>query len=121
MLITTEFLLSLLLALGIGKYSNHVSPDYYTMITEEGKEYNIRIDSKHNRPCPIHCSVDHYHSVVVADSISEVDLYHYFMIGYESSDVYVNSESIVEIHNIDMSKNDKPEKLKMFNVQTYLP
>ena len=45
MLISTEFLLSLLVALGIGKYSNHVSPDYYTMITEQGKEYNLKIDT----------------------------------------------------------------------------
>ncbi len=121
MLISTEFLLSLLVALGIGKYSNHVSPDYYTMITEQGKEYNLKIDTKHNRPCPIHCGADHFHSVLLLDEKSEADYYHYNMIGFESSKVFVNSEAIVDIESVDMSSNDKPEKLKMINVQTYLP
>ena len=121
MLISTEFLLSLLLALGIGKYSNHVSPDYYTMITEQGKEYNLKVDTKHNRPCPIHCGADHFHSVLLLDGNSEADYYHYHIVGFESNNVIVNSESIVDIESVDMSNKEKPEKLKMINVQTYLP
>ena len=36
------------------------------------------------------------------------------------SSVKVDGE-IIDIESVDMSKKDKPEKLKMINVQTYLP
>ncbi len=120
MLITTEFLLSLIVALGIGKYSQYISPEYYTMITEVGKEYNIKVDKKNNKPCPLHCGIDHFHSVLV-DDIDLSKNYHYYVQGFNEDITYINSERIVEINTIDKSKNKKGEKLKMINVQTYLP
>ena len=40
MLITKELVMTLLIVLGIGKYSESKAPSYYEIITEEGKSYN---------------------------------------------------------------------------------
>ena len=121
MLITTEFLLTLIVSLGISKYSQHISPDYYTMITEVGKEYNIKVDKKNNKPCPLHCGIEHFHSVSLYEEGEILEDYHYFVRGFNSEDVYLNNNKIVEISNIKPKKGKKSEKLKMVNVQTYLP
>ena len=121
MLITTEFLLTLIVSLGISKYSQHISPDYYTMITEFGKEYNIKVDKKNNKPCPLHCGVDHFHSVFVYQDDIPNDNYHYYLEGFKTEHVLVNSKRIVEINSINPREGKKREKIKMVNVQTYLP
>ena len=121
MLLNAELIISLLIALGVGQYSKHVSPDYYIMITENGKEYNIKVDSNQKFACPIHCAADHYHNINITDNIEELDFYHYYIVEAESDKVYINNELISETIYVDKKKNSKPTKLKMFNVQAYLP
>ena len=43
MIITKEIIMSVLIAFGVGKYSEITGPKYYELATEDGKVYNVKI------------------------------------------------------------------------------
>ena len=121
MIITKELILTVLIALGIGKYSESQSPRYYEMITETGKIYNIKVDKKSKYACPLHCAVDHYHQVLILDDNILHNTDYYTIKKNDRDDIYVNAHNIVEVNEIATNKNNKGKKLKKINIQTYLP
>ena len=69
MLITKELLMTLLIAFGIGKYSESKAPKYYEMITEQGKTYNIQVDKEQKYACTLHFGADNYQrAILLAES-----------------------------------------------------
>ena len=119
MLITKDLIITLILALGIGKISDIHSAKNYDLITSEGKTMNISIEKNAKYACPIHCGSDHYHKAVMSDhKINESDIF-YTLYGFGSSNVYLNSYEIVDLNKVESKK--KPQKIENINVQTYLP
>ena len=120
MLITKEVVMSLIIALGIGKYSEMKSPKYFDMITDHGSTFSIQIDTSNKNPCPRFCGADHYHRVLISENESMVDEF-YTLIGYKSDDIYLNSYSVVDYQEIEFETKGKKNDLRNVNVQTYLP
>ena len=118
MLITKELIMTLLMVLGIGKYSEIKSPKYYELVTEDGKTHQIKLGDKHYA-CPLHCKAEHFHSTVKLDRDNTmIDVYN--IDGYKSDTMYLNSYAVVSSEQIKL-KTNKNNKLKKLDVQTYLP
>ena len=121
MLITKELVMTLLIVLGIGKYSESKAPSYYEIITEGGKSYNVQIDKEQKYACPLHCGADHYHRALVLDEEVEEFFDFYNIKGFDSDDSYLNSYAVIDVEEIKIDNGKKKQELKKLNVQTYLP
>tara|TARA_B100000959_G_C14833729_1_gene563007 strand:- start:380 stop:739 length:360 start_codon:yes stop_codon:yes gene_type:complete len=119
MLITKDLIITIILALGIGKISDINSPKHYDLITSEGKTVNILIEKHAKYACPLHCASDHYHRTIKSeDDLHEEEIF-YTLYGFGSEDMHLNSYEVVDLHKVEVSK--KPQKIENINVQTYLP
>jgi len=121
MLITKELLMTLLIVVGIGKYSEAKAPKYYEMITEDGKTHSIQIDKAQIDVCPLHCGANHYHRALLIDKEIGLFLDFYNIEGFENEGSYLNSYAIIDFEEIKMKKRTKHQELKKIDVQTYLP
>ncbi len=113
--------MSLLIVLGIGKYSESKAPKYYEIITEEGKSHNIQIDKEQKYACPLHCGADHYHKALLLDKEVEEFLDFYTIEGFQTDNFYLNSYAVIDAEQIKMDNGKKHQELKPLDVQTYLP
>ena len=120
MLITKDIIITIIIALGIGKISDINAPKHYDLITSEGKTVNVLIEKNARYACPLHCGSDHYHKTLKreADNNIEGDIF-YTLYGFGGESVYLNSYEIVDLNKADINK--KPQKIENINVQTYLP
>ena len=122
MLITKDFIITIILAFGIGKISDINSPKHYDLITSEGKTVNVLIEKNARYACPLHCASDHYHKTIKLETDDadkrENDIF-YVLYGFGSESIYLNSYEVVDLHKVDTNK--KPQKIENINVQTYLP
>ena len=121
MIITKELIMTVLIAFGIGKYSEFKSPKYYDLVADNGAVYNVKIDKKTKYACPLHCGIDHYHKVLMLNEEEALEVELYNIVGYGKDEMYINSYAVSQIQEIDMNKGKEPTKLKKFNIQTYLP
>ena len=122
MLITKELLMTLLIAFGIGKYSESKAPKYYEMITEEGKTYNIQVDKEQKYACPLHCGADHYHRALLLDERDIEEFLDFYNIeGFQSDNFHLNSYAVIDVEEINLDSGKKKQELKKRDVQTYLP
>ena len=118
MLITKEFIMTLLMVFGIGKFSEVKSPKYYELITEDGKTHKIMIDKK-SYACPLSCLADHFHyAIVLDDDEQSADVYNVERV--RGDDIFLNSYAVIISEEIKKKKS-KNKKLKKMDVQTYLP
>jgi len=120
-MITKEIIMTILIAFGVGKYSELTGPKYYELATEDGKVYNVKVHKNTKYACPLHCDVDHYHKVLMVDEDEALEVDSYNIVGYGKDQMYINSYAVSNIHQIDLNDGKEPTKLKKFNVQTYLP
>jgi len=121
MIITKEIIMTVLIAFGVGKYSEITGPKYYELATEDGKVYNVKIQKNVKYACPLHCGVDHYHKVLMVDEEEALKVDSYNVVGYGKEEMYVNSYMVSNMQQIDLNEGKEPAKLKKFNIQTYLP
>jgi hypothetical protein len=61
----TELLLSILMAMGIGKFSETMQPKQYYAILETGRIMQVEVSRFNNYACPKNCSILHFHRVHV--------------------------------------------------------
>jgi len=121
MLITKEIIMTVLIAFGVGKYSELSGPKYYDLVAEDGTVYNVKVQNKIKYACPLHCGIDHYHKVLMLDEEEALEVDSYNIIGYGKDEMFINSYAVSDIHQIDLNEGKEPTKLKKFNIQTYLP
>ena len=121
MLITKELLMTLLIVIGVGKYSESKAPKYYEIITEDGRTHNIQVDKAQKHICPLHCDATHYHRALLIDEEIEMFVDFYNIEGLENKNSFLNSYAIIDFEEIKMGKKTKHQELKKINVQTYLP
>ena len=122
MLITKELLMTLLIAFGIGKYSESKAPKYYEIITEEGKSYNIQVDKEQKYACPLYCGADHYHRALLLDERDIEEFLDFYNIeGFQNDNFHLNSYAVIDVEEINLDTGKKKQELKKIDVQTYLP
>jgi hypothetical protein len=121
MLITKELIMTLLIVLGVGKYSESKAPKYYEIITEQGKSYNIQIDKEQKYACPLHCGADHYHKTLILDGDIKGAFNFYNIENFEGENSNLNSYAVIDTEEIIIDTGKKQQELKKLNVQTYLP
>ena len=63
-----EMIMTILITVGIGKFSEYQSPKYYELETVDGNVYNVKVEKNHKYACPLHCKADHYHNVILTGS-----------------------------------------------------
>ena len=119
MLITKDLIITLILALGIGKISDIHSPKNYDLITSEGKTVNISIEKNARYACPLHCASDHYHKTIKSEDDIKDEQVFYTLYGFGESNTYLNSYEIIDL--AESVNKKKPQKIENINVQTYLP
>ena len=63
-----EMIMTILISIGIGKFSEYQSPKYYELETVDGNVYNVKVEKNHKYACPLHCKADHYHNVILTEN-----------------------------------------------------
>ena len=116
-----EMIMTILITIGIGKFSEYQSPKYYELETVDGNVYSVKVEKKHKYACPLHCKAAHYHNVILTDDDIDYSNGSYVLMGLGSEDVYINSYEVAEYVKVDLNKGKKRTELKTLNVQTYLP
>ena len=116
-----EMIMTILITIGIGKFSEYQSPKYYELETVNGNVYSVKVEKNHKYACPLHCKADHYHNVILTDDDIDYSNGSYVLMGLGSDDVYINSYGVAEYAKVDLNKGKKRTELKTLNVQTYLP
>ena len=117
----SELLITILIAFGVGKISEHQSPKYYDLETIDGNVYNIKVEKKSRYACPLHCKADHYHHVIIVEDQMNLTTDFYNLFGFGSDNIYINSYEVVDLEEVKTNKDKKRSGLKTFDVQTYLP
>ena len=119
MLITKDIIITIIIALGIGKISDINAPKHYDLITSEGKTVNVLIEKNARYACPLHCGSDHYHKTIKSEGdVNGKDIF-YTLYGFGSKNIHLNSYEVVDLYKVETNK--KPQKIENINVQTYLP
>ena len=117
----SELLITVLIAFGIGKISEHQSPRYYDLETIDGNVYNIKVEKKSKYACPSYCKADHYHHVIIVEDKMNLTSDFYNLFGFDSDNVYINSYEVANLEEVNIHDDKKRSKLKTLDVQTYLP
>ena len=117
----SELLITVLIAFGIGKISEHQSPRYYDLETIDGNVYSIIVERKSKYACPLYCKADHYHNVIIVEDKMNLTSDFYNLFGFGSDNVYINSYEVANLEEVKTNDDKKRAKLKRLDVQTYLP
>ena len=59
----TELILTVLMVMGIGKFSENIKPKQYYAILESGKIMQVEVSKFNRYACPKNCSIPHFHRV----------------------------------------------------------
>ena len=70
-----EMIMTILISIGIGKFSEYQSPKYYELETVDGNVYNVKVEKNHKYACPLHCKADHYHNVILTENEIDYELW----------------------------------------------
>jgi len=116
-----EMIMTIIITIGIGKFSEYQSPKYYELETVDGSVYSVKVEKNHKYACPLYCKADHYHNVILTDKDIDYTNGSYVLMGLGSEDMYINSYEVAEYEQISLNKGKKRTELKPLNVQTYLP
>ena len=116
-----EMIMTVLITVGIGKFSEYQSPKYYELETIDGNVYNVKIEKNHKYACPLRCKADHYHNVILTENDIDYSNGSYVLMGLGEETLFINSYEVADYVKINTKKNKKKSQVKPFNVQTYLP
>ena len=61
----TELMITVLMVLGIGRFSETIKPKQYYAILESGKIMQVEVSRFNRYACPKNCSIAHFHRVQV--------------------------------------------------------
>ena len=116
-----ETIILIILAGGIGIYSDMNKPTQYELNMEDGTNTHVVLQKNNQYACPLYCEVDHIHHAVICENENQIKknqfVYHISEINENGVSIYCSTKKILSMSKFipTTSKDKLPDVVSSYS------